>query len=214
MQVYVKLPTGRTIILDVEPSDTIENVKYKIQDKEGIERAALDRFSLIFAGKRLAEHITLSGYSIRKDSTLHLDLAGKTYVKTFLPGGPIFVKTLTGKTIALDVNLSDTIEEVKLQIQHKEGTPSDQQCLIFEGMQLEDERTLSDYTIGGVKGSTLHLLEPSPGDDNTAVFVAVPVSPSNTSPTAVVTATPVADFTHGGGGGGGHGGGGGGGGEV
>jgi len=71
-------------------------------------------------------------------------------------GGQLFVKTLTGKTVSIDVEEGEAIEDVKAKIAEKEGIPAEQQRLIFGGQQLQDGKTIDDYNVGD--DSTLHLV--------------------------------------------------------
>ena len=137
------LGRGKTITIATLPSDTVATVKAKIQDIEGVPH---ERQKLFIGREELLDGQLLSEYSITKGSVLSLNTTGYT----------IFVKTLTGESLTLDIEAYYMIEDVKRLIHKKLGMPVGQQKLIHGGRQLENIRTMSDYCIQ--KGSTLHLL--------------------------------------------------------
>ena len=149
MQIFVKMMNGRMIKLLVQPSDSIGNVKRKIQTKEGIPTNNQSLVS-VTSMEKLKEDRTLSDYNIQSGSTLHL--WGDWYSRFPME---IFINIMNRKKISLDVKPSDSVENVKMKIQEKEGIPPDEQCLVLAYKNLEDNRSLGDCNIQN--GSTLFL---------------------------------------------------------
>ena len=121
MRIPVKTCSGRMITLDVVLKDTIENVKKKILEEEGIP---VECQCLSYADKELRDYRTLNDYNIQRESILVL-------TRKLLDDMSIFVKMLTGKTISLDVTPETSFDTVKVEIQRRRGVPPGKQRLDF-----------------------------------------------------------------------------------
>ena len=131
----------------MDASDTVELVKIRIEDQEGIP-ARLQR--LMLGDVVMQDTRALSDYSVGEGATLRMLLEMKKI------GFIIFIDTLTGKKIPLEVEASFKVQKVKEMISESEGIPVDMQRLIFDGKQLEDIRRLSHLNIGD--NDILHMV--------------------------------------------------------
>ncbi len=166
MQIFVRDFVNPTITIDVEPSDTVAEIKEKIEDKT---RMAARFQRLQFAGRYLENDRPLSDYNIQKESTLHLKIDFRAFESASSPSEAplsapdmqVFIKTLTSRTITIDTNPDETVAMLKRKIEIKEGIPVDQQKFTFEtksvgGNPSSDRCALKDYGIR--EHSTLFLL--------------------------------------------------------
>lgn len=145
--IKIERPTGNVAWLDVNTSETILNIKKLLEDKVHL----LVKYQKIkYNGIELNDEETLSQHNIKNESVLEV------IFKSEKTGNVVFIKTLIGKTIVLDVKPDYTIEDIKELAYDQEKIPIDQQRLIFKGKQLEDYKTLEQYKIENE--STLHYV--------------------------------------------------------
>lgn len=149
IKIFVKSLTGKTLSLDAYLSNTVKEIKDKIQDSEGIP--PVDQ-RLIFQERELEESLTLSDCNIHDGSNLHLILHSTRR------WGTLYANTVTGTTTVVDVCLDGTVDNLKSQIQDKTGILPSQQCLVFEGSRLQDGCALSDYNLRAE--STIQMVSP------------------------------------------------------
>lgn len=148
IQIFVMTMLGRTFTLRVDPDETIAGVKAQLHARGAVPSGRLPL--LIFAGRQVTDDLCLADCGIGNEHTLQLVLKASDRMQ-------VFVVTLSGKTIALDVEPRHTIGDLKVLLEEREGFPSSQQRLVFADQELDDDsRALADYGI--VAESMLHLI--------------------------------------------------------
>lgn len=147
--IHVKTDTGKTITVETENPDFIEGIKAEIQGKEGIPP---DQQYFLYNGKPLVSTKTLLDYKILHELTIYMRKlrVGPREILT------LSVKTITGKSLTLNADNCEYIDQIKAKIEEKTGIPAGQQHLLYNSKGLEDCKTLADYNVPNK--ASLHLL--------------------------------------------------------
>ena len=146
LDIYIKTPTGKLILIDVKSSDSINNVKCKIKNKE---KMPTDQQHLKFSGYQLEDDKILKDYNIQNNSIIDLVIKAKDFLK-------IYIEIIGKNTITINADSSDSLQDIQEIIREKEGISINQQWLIYSGKQLENDKTLSYYNIQN--NSTVFLI--------------------------------------------------------
>ena len=152
MQIFVKLPNGRTITIDCEPFDTVLNIKCRVDDREAIKP---DTQRLIYAGKQLQDERSLDSYNIQPEATL-------TLVFRLTGGFTVIANTMIGRQYKIQTSPQDTVYVLMEKIQSVTGISVTSQRLLSKGIDLfrtPDEK-LGAFPIG--EGTVIHVMEAMP----------------------------------------------------
>lgn len=134
----MKTLSGKSIVIEVKPSDRIRDLKNKIENREGIPS---EEQCLVYSGKRLNDELTLHDYSITNNATVHMQI----HVNSEL--NQLYIKEENGDTFPIQFNNRELVSDIKEKIEAIKKIPVSQQYLTFEEHNLKNEKTLKNYSI-------------------------------------------------------------------
>lgn len=163
--IFVRLLTGNTLSLSVSPSDTMRDIRSKIEQTTGV---ACDQQRLLLKGRPLDDTVRLRDCNIETESTFYLALVPPSPADNPTAAATtsvIFVRNLLGKNVAIEVSSGDTVGALKEKVSAKEGIPADQQKLVLRGVELHDEQLLASCNISQESNLQLTLRVPAEGGE-------------------------------------------------